>query len=260
MADVLKSKWDGLSQHLLASLYPVDRRGNPLADEPSVVAPITDANIEVAANWQSPFEQSGVENKAPFITALLQSGGAESLLQLVPARFREGDGAIANLSREVAEFSRAGENRSGMTKLNSTQIYSGSPPLKITLTMHFRAFDNPATEVQAPTDQIIRWALAAQLAPNGNLVSALSELGSGNFLKALLPSEAPQPVAFRYGGQLFAPMVIESCTKPMTVPRTIDGEMLHVTMQLNLASLTSMDRGDWDRSRQSKPIKLFNNT
>lgn len=255
----LTSKWTGLSPHLLASLSAVDRRGNPLTPEVSVVGPITDAAIEIAANWQSPFEQSGVENKAPFITALLQSGGAEALLQFIPARFRQGDGTLASLSREIEEFSRAGENRSGMTKLNSTQIYSGSPPLKITLTMHFRAFDNPGVEVHAPTDQIAKWCLAAQLAPNGNLVSALQELGSGNFLKALLPSEAPQPVAFRYGGRLFSPMVIESVSQPLTVPRSIDGEMLHVTMQMTLATLTSMDRTDWDRGGQGRPIKLFNN-
>lgn len=259
MAEVLKSKWDGLSQHLLASLYPVNRRGDPLPDEPSVVAPLTDAMLQGQANWQSPFEQSGVENKAPFITALLQSGGAESLLQFIPSRFREGDGALANLSREITEFSRSGENRSGMTKLNSTQIYSGSPPLKITGTLHFRAFSDPQAEVHDPVDQLVRWFLPAQLAPNGNLVSALQEIGNGNFLKALLPSEAPQPVAFRYGGRLFAPMVIEDLQHPLTVPRSIDGEMLHVTMQISLATLTSMDRQDWDRSAQGKPIKLFNN-
>lgn len=260
---VLSSKWGGLNASLLATLYPVNQQGYPLADEVSVVAPPTEGNIELSANWQSPFEQSGTESKAPFIMQMLQSGTLQSYAETILGKGSDeggGDGWKARLSQEVTDFSRDGQGRSGMTKLNSTQIFTGAAPIKIPLTLHFRAFDDPEREVQAPIDQLARWTLARELAPNGNLVQAVQNFRAGKgFLKSLLPSLSPQLVAFRYGGYTFAPLVIESMSHPITVPRTSDGAMLHVAVQLSLASLTAIDANDWSRARSGRPTQLFNN-
>ena len=260
---VLSSKWGGLNESLLATLYPVNQQGYPLAEEFSVVAPPTDGNIELTANWQSPFEQSGTENKAPFITQMLQSGTLQSYAETFLGKGSDeggGNGWGARISQEITDFSRSGQGRSGMTKLNSTQIFTGAAPIKIPLTLHFRAFDDPEQEVQAPIDQLARWTLARSLAPSGNLVSAIQNFKQGQgFLKSLLPSLAPQMVALSYGRYTFAPLVIESMSHPITGPRTADGAILNVAVAVTLSSLTALDANDWDRVRRGQPTRLFNN-
>jgi hypothetical protein len=53
-----------------------------------------------------------------------------------------GDGAI--------ELLRNAAGRTGITKLNSTQIFSGMPPVKFSFTAHFRALTDPQSEVRDP--------------------------------------------------------------------------------------------------------------
>lgn len=254
-----QSKWAGLSRHLLATIYPVDARGDPIQNEDAVAAPITDGNVEITANWQSPFEQAGAESKAPAVMSMLQSGTFESYLLPLLGKGDEGS-FTSRLSAEVTDFSRSAQGRSGMTKINSTQVFTGAAPVKVPVTMHFRAFDDPASEVQEPVDLLSQWALPGYLAPNGGLASAILALRNGQgFLKALLPSEAPKMVALVYGGYTFAPLVVESVSRPITVPRSSSGDMVHVAVQLMLSTVTAMDRGDWIRARGGRPIQLFNN-
>ena len=259
--EILSSKWGGLSQSLLASIYPVDSRGNPLGDETSVVGPLTDTSIELSANWQSPFEQSGAESKAPAIMAMLQSGSLESYLQAIFGKATDGDkGVLNNALRGVENFSAEAQGRSGMTKLNSTQIFTGAGPIKITGTIHFRAYEDPDKEVQQPIDQLSRWVLARELAQAGSIVSLIERLKEGQgFVKALLPSLAPQMLALKFGGYTFSPLVLESVGRQLTVPMTNKGEPLNIAIPFVLASLTALDSSDWTRARQGKPTKLFNN-
>ncbi len=259
MASILSSKWGGLNKSLLASIYPVSAQGTR-EPGPEVQSPLSEGNVELSANWQSPFENLGAESKIPAIAGMLQTGTLQSYAETLFGKGTD-DGYRARLAQEITEFSREAQGRSGMTKLNSTQVFTGAPPIKIPLTLHFRAFDNPASEVQAPIDQLSRWSLARQLAANGSLVQAIQNFTQGQgFLKSLLPSQAPQLVALRYGGQLFSPMVIESMGRPLTVPRTAKGEPLNVAVQIVLATLTALDAGDWTRSLQGRPIQLFNNS
>jgi len=256
-APVLTSKWGRLNENLLATIYEVDSRGNP-AGGPSVIAPPTEGTIELTANWQSPFENTGVENKIPAITGMLQTGTLQGVAESILGNGSD-TGIAARLRQEIVEFSKEAQGRSGMTKLNSTQVFTGAAPIKIPLTLHFRAFDDAASEVQAPIDQLAKWTLARQLAANGSLVSAIQAFRDGQgFLKALLPSVSPQLVGLRYATFVFAPLVIESMSHPLTVPRTVKGEPLHVVVQLTLASLTALDRGDWTRARNGEPTQLFN--
>lgn len=262
---VLSSKWTGLSEHLLATIFPVTANGSRDAG-PHVVAPPTDAILEATASWQSPFEGSGPESKAPAIMAMLQSGVPQSYVQSLAKL--QGNGPVGNFLADlvksgasaVTTFSKATQGRSGMTKLNSTQVFIGAPPVKLPMTLHFRAFDNPAAEVRAPVDQLWAWFLARKLAPDGAIVSAGKALSSGDVLSALMPSEAPQMVGLRFGGFTFAPMVIESLSQPLTVSRGVDGEALHVAVNLTLATLTALDAYDWRRAREGKPTALFSNS
>lgn len=258
-SETLGSKWDGLSPALLATLYPVDPQGYP-EDGPHVVAPPTDGAVELTANWQSPFEQMGAESKMPALAGMLQSGTLQSYAESILGKGSDSSTA-SRLSQEITDFSRDAQGRSGMTKLNSTQVFNGSPPVKLNLTLHFRAFSSPESEVHAPIDQLARWALAKELAPNGSVVSAIESFRGGQgLLKALMPSLAPQMIGVRFGSRYtFAPMVIESMSMPITGPRWRDGSLLNVAVQMTLATLTALDQEDWRRVRTGLPARLFNN-
>lgn len=260
---VLTSKWGGLSDALLATIYTVTPQGDPEAADNRVEirGPVSDTTLELTANWQSPFEQTGADTKAPFLVGLLQSGTIESYMPAMLGKGFDGEsGLAADIGRAAVQFSREAQSRTSMTKLNSIQVFTGAPPLKLPMTMYFRAFDDPQAEVQDCIDALAQLTLARQLAANGGLAQALLNFRDGEgFLKSLLPSTAPQMVALRYGGYTLAPLVIESMAMPMSVPRDSRGRPLHVAVQLTLASLTALDREDWARARRGKPTKLFNN-
>jgi hypothetical protein len=258
---VLGSDWTGLAEVLLASIYPVDFTGK-WDGGPTVKSPPTDGNIELTGNWQSPFEHSGIEARAPVITAMLQSGALQSYAEGLLGKADPKDKAtlVGRLKTELVGASQATQGRTGLTKVNSTQIFSGAAPIKLPMTLHFRAFKNPAKEVQEPLDQLAKWVLSKKLAADGSIVAALKnfKLGQG-FLASLLPSEAPQMVGLLYGGFTFAPLVLEAMSHPLTVPRSSKGEMLSVAVSITLATLTALDQDDWYRARNGQPTMLFNN-
>lgn len=177
--NTLASSWTGLNEALLGRIYPVEADGRPRAGSPDVAAPLTDATLELTANWQSPFEQSGAESRMPAISAMLQSGTLQSYAQLSFLGLGSDDGIRARLAQEVIEFSKNGQGRSGMTKMNSTQVFNGAAPAKISMTLHFRAFSEPTEEVSDPIDQLARWTLAKQLAANGSIVQAIQNFRQG---------------------------------------------------------------------------------
>lgn len=260
----LSSKWDGLNASLLASIWPVDSGGRPISGGVMVRAPLVESNLEVSANWQSAFEQSGVEGGLPTATAIAQAGAIGQLLDL----FGKGSGedslasAAQRLASEAIESAQtATQGRSGLTKLNSQQVFTGAMPIKLTATLLFRAFDNPTSEVVEPVDQLIRWTLARELALNGSLVQAIKSLAQGQGpVKSVWPSLTPTMVAVQYGGTTLAPMVIESVSKSMTVPRYRDGNALQEQVQVTFGTLTALDENDWVRARRGAAIRLFNNS
>lgn len=255
---VLSSKWGSLSAALLASIYPVDFRGYRI-DGPEVQAPPSEATIELTANWQSPFENSGAHAKLPGLLDLLQTGAAGSAVEET-----FGKGAGGGIAADVKEWTRKsldeGVGRTSLTKLNSQQAYTGTAPVKFPVTLHFRAYSDPESEVHAPIDQLSRWVLPKSLALNGAILSAVINLRDGlGAIKALMPSEAPQLVGLKLGRYTFAPLVIESLSYPMTGPRGRKGELLAVPVTLMLASLTALDAEDWGRARMNQPARLFSN-
>ncbi|MBZ8138846.1 hypothetical protein CLD22_02890 [Rubrivivax gelatinosus] len=255
---LLGSKWTGLNPSLLASIFPVDEKGLQ-TDGPTVVSPPLESTLELTANWQSAFEQSGLDARLPLLTQTLQSGiGAAAFDALGKATGP--DTTVGKLLEMAAGVIKEGAGRSGMTKLNSTQIFCGAAPVKLPITLKFRAFSDPASEVQEPIDQLARWTLARQLARDGTVVSAVKNFTDGQgLLKSLLPSVAPQMVGLRFGGYLFSPLVIESMAFKLTEPRASSGELLQGNVQLMLASLTALDAEDWNRSRRGLPSQLWNN-
>ncbi|HSW18313.1 MAG TPA: hypothetical protein VLJ86_13890, partial [Ramlibacter sp.] len=109
-------------------------------------------------------------------------------------------------------------------------------------TAHFRALRNSRQEVQEPLDQLVSWSLPVKLAPDGTLTNVLK---GGVAARSIYPSKAPPIVAMMYADMLFQPMVIESISVPLTMPRDKDGHAISTSVQMSIASLTALDRADW---------------
>ena len=252
----LKSEWLGLSQHLLATFYPVNYDGSPDSSGGlEVVAPlIGDASLDVTLNWQSPFEASGADQKAPALTAMLQSGAIQPVINAV----RDGvmGSGISGAEKtgsgfdEASKTAKALQGRTGITKLNSTQIFSGMQPIKIPITAVFRAYRNPKTEVMNPVLQLLKWALPKELAEDSPLVGVIKQAtGDGKtdimgYLDKLLPSKAPQLIGFKYKTWSISPMVIESIGIPLLSPVDSNGDYTEISVTMTICTLTALDKGD----------------
>lgn len=249
-------QWGGLSSQLVGKLVawnpalgPKDANGNPLgaADpaSPVVAAPITDANLDITLNWQSPFEASGPENKAPTLMAILQSGQAGPILNALQAILPEKATKTLKLD-DVAKAAKDFTGMTGITKLNSRQVFSGMPPIKLTLTMHFRAIMDPGSEVMQPYAQLLKWALPKKLAADGVIANVIAAApnGAAAMLSAMFPSQAPTMVSFSYANERYGPMVIEHISNPIDGHRGITGLPVSRSVQLSLATLTALDAND----------------
>lgn len=263
VAKTLSSKWDGLSPHLLAKFYEVyqkDAGGEWLADDGTiVVAPLTESNLEATLNWQSPFEHSGPEANMPALMAMLQSGAITQVLDSFGNAAKGGakalgaDGlasAIGHFTGEAKAAARGLEGRSGITRLNSTQVFSGMPPIKIQVTALFRAWSDPVKEVEAPFNQLMSWALPGKLSELGPLLTRAVDYAVGDNLSpadVLAPSLAPTKIGMTYKGKRYAPLVIESIGQPINSPIDSNGRFVELLVPMTLCTLTALDREDWKR-------------
>lgn len=241
---ILKSNWDDLNDHLIAKFYEVDRKGKSIGNV-EVWAPLTEANLEMALSWNSPFENSGAESKAPMLLAMLQSGALQPLIDALLGKSTATD--ASELSKKSSDFMKRFEGRTGITKLNSTQVFTGMAPAKIPIVALFRAWINPAKEVEAPIDQLVNWSLPEVLSPDGTIISRGIEAGRGNLssLDVLLPSKAPTMIAMRYKGKTYAPLVIESIGQPISSPVDSQGKHVSMLVPMMLCSIAALDRDDW---------------
>jgi len=244
----LSSKWDGLNKHLLAHFFVVSKNQSGIwlkSGELEVIAPLTDANIELSLGWQSPFENASSDNVAPTLAAMVQSGEADQALQAVGLG---GDGFMHNIA---ADFS----GRTGITKLNSTQVFNGMPPVKISVSAVFRALTDPIAEVEKPLNQLIKWALPPKIAMDGGLVTRTIKAASGDYDNKedyFMPSIAPVKVGLTYKGRTFAPLVIENISLPFNAPIDQSGKFTQITTNLTLCTLTALDRSDWINTQNTK--------
>jgi hypothetical protein len=233
--------WAGLSPTLIATFAACDHTGAADPEGASVqCALVDDAQIDITLNWQSPFEGAGPEARAPTLSAMLQSGALQPLAERL-------GGSIGSA---VSGLLETGRGRTGVTKLNSTQVFSGMPPLRIQCTALFRAWSDPATEVEAPLDQLIMLALPGALAAEGALVNIADTLRAGRYdarslVAAAMPSQAPSMVALTYKGRTFAPLVIESVGIPLHSPSDEYGRFVQMQVSLTIATLAAIDGTDW---------------
>ena len=263
MPVTLGSDWgaegSGLNKHLIAKIYPVQQKENSeeyfySEADLMVAAPLTDGNLDLTLNWQSAFENTGTDSKLPAISQLLQSGQASVMLNLIAGLFpSDPDSKIGKVNAALKETAKQAEvlkGRTGITKLNSLQVFTGLPPIKIPITMYFRAWADPMKEVESPINQLFAWALPQDLANSSVLAGALEKILEGKVpdLNTVFPSTIPRFVALEYGGRTYKPLVIESIGHPLVLPRSKDGAMLSASVQLTLATLTAWGKDDYELS------------
>lgn len=262
VAKKLSSEWGGLSPHLLAKFYEVyrDDRGEWLADDGIVVtAPLTESSLDVSLNWQSPFENSGPEASLPALMAMLQSGAIQPLINSAGKAAESGAEAVGagGLAAAARHFTgsaiaaaRGLEGRAGITRLNSTQVSAGMPPVKFQVTALFRAWSDPAKEVEEPFNQLMAWAMPQKLSELGPILSRAADYAAGsldNPADVLAPSLAPTKIGMTYKGKSYSPLVIESIGQPIGSPIDSNGRFVELLVPMSLCSLTALDRDDWVR-------------
>jgi hypothetical protein len=200
--------------------------------------------LDIAPNWQSPFEGSGVESRFPALAQMAQAGMFSGVLQAIGSTLKFAEGATGSLDEKAKLL----VGRSGVTKLNSTQVFSGMQPIKIQMTAFLRAFKDPWKEVEAPLKQLQEWQLPKRLAKDGVLAEFIK---SGADPLTLMPSEVPTIVGFAYKNRIFQPMVIESVSDPLDAPIDKSGNRISVSVQITLCTLTALDRNDWNATYES---------
>jgi hypothetical protein len=252
----LGSRWGDLSPSLIATFFAVKKLRSSdgkfirwVRDmaQNEVAAPITDGNMETTLNWQSPFENVGPDQKFSSLSALLQAGGFASVLSSLQSAF-PGLSSLNDAQNAAASL----EGRTNITKLNSTQVFSGMAPIKIGVTAHFRAYQDADLEVRKPVNQLMSWALPQELAQDGPVAGAVA----GHL--EVFPSKVPQVIGMKYADMLIAPIVIESIPYPLTGPRTSDGILAQASLQLQLATLTALDKKDWESATERRGFTQFN--
>ncbi len=242
---VLSPDLTGLSDHTVATLFEVQRGQGGWIQKPGtavVKAPLSECALELQANWESRFEESGVDSQAPNATALAQSGQATDMARLLDN----------TLGTSFADYVANFEGRSSVTKLNSTQTFSGMPPAQLQVSALFRAWQDPETEVEAPINQLAAWLLPKYLAADGSIIQRLinQPLSTATLIPLLMPSLTPSFIGMIYKRRSYYPLVIESLTDPLDSPSYRDGSRVHATVSMTFATLAALDRKDWESNIQ----------
>lgn len=243
------SQWQGLSRHLISEIYVCDAHGVADPDVPSVYAPITDASISFAHNWQNPFENSGTGQSLPALSAMIQTGQLGAFLNTFTAATGIGtaEGSMTrDLNDKLQKVAKNLEHRTGLTRVNSRQVFVASQPVKIECTLHFRAYSDPENEVVAPYRRLLEWTLPQELA-NDTVLQGMIKNGVNDpveLLTALFPSTAPRIVGFRKADETYAPLVVEGVSAPLDGPIDSQGLPLYRSVQVSMSTLTALDKSD----------------
>lgn len=256
MLKVIGANPNNLNNGLLCEIFECNELGN-FTGNVLVRAFLTEPlNLNVTQNWQSPFENMGAETKAPALTALLQSGQAQAIVTVLGALLP--DGLKDSLPSGVRAFLDDSGNvidstleelkgRTSLTKVNSRQIYSNMPPVKMNLPLYFRAWTDPLIEVEAAVSQVMAWSLNKKIADK-SVLQGIAETQKFT-VEGLFPSLIPSFVGIRYANRSYAPFIINSVDEPLNVPRDADLNRLYCDLTVSIESLTALDRDDFERFR-----------
>lgn len=244
------SEWGDLSPHKLAFIRLCDKEGN-IGNSSAVEALVTDADMSVASNYQTPFDASNPESKLPTLLGMLQSGEmAKALPQAA-----EGKGVIGSIfatagkisasittelgiSKKFADAIQSLEGRSNLTKINSVQVFVSTSSVEMSMTLFFCALYDARKEVEQQIKLLQQWALPQLLAES--IIKSVSD----GFFQGIFPSTVPPFVAITYGGKTYKPFLIREVGTPLVTPMDKDGNRLSTTVTLSLISRRAWDAAD----------------
>lgn len=240
---VLSSDLGLIHPSLVAEIFACDEQGAITSDSPLVrcLIPKDGLTEQTALNWNQPFEQSGIESKVPAIAALLQTGQFGQIANAAFGGLLNTEGQTEGKTQKLLDELKG---RTGITQLNSRQVFAGMPPVRYTATLLFRAWSDTVREVENPIEQLKQWGYLEKLSKESRIVgvgAAAASLDFSGTILAMFPSKIPQIIGFTYGGKNYSPMVIENISDPMAVGRDEFGR-LQVELQVEIASLTALDR------------------
>lgn len=247
---VQTSEWGDLSPHKLAFIRLCDKEGN-IGNSSVVEALVTDADMSVASNYQTPFDNINPEMKRPTLLGMLQSGEmAKALPQAA-----EGKGVIGSIfatagkigasittelgiSKNFSDAIQSLEGRSNLTKINSVQVFVSTSSVEMSMTLFFCALYDARKEVEQQIKLLQQWALPQLLAES--IIKSVSD----GFLQGIFPSIVPPFVAITYGGKTYKPFLIREVGTPLVTPMDKDGNRLSTTVTLSLISRRAWDAAD----------------
>ena len=255
-AETQPVQWGRLSKGLLAEIYPlkkINRDGGTFDFEragASVFALLTEGQIEFSNNYTTPFESSNPETRLPNLMAMIQSGQLITAFgQIFGEQKPQGPLELTGLSgylKQGADLLQSLEGSSNLTKVNSTEIYVSTSPLKMPLTFVLRAWEDAKTEVEDPIARLESWTLPEYLYDQGLLVSLANSAGSvTEQFQSLWPSKVPPFVAIQYAGRTYKPLLIETISSPLVVERDPDLNRLFAQVTLSVTSRTALDAPTW---------------
>lgn len=257
----LQSNWGSLNSGLFGHISPCDKDGNLITGGVTVSAPLIEsADLQQQFNWQSPFENYSLDTRHPTLMAALQTNLVGQVTEALTAVKGE-DSMISQAMKPLADVFAAAEGRTGITKLNSRQVFIGHEPLKIDITMAFRAYSDPVKEVEMPINALMEMPYPPDLAEDvASAAASKSEEGiSAMVIEALFPSVAPSFVSFTYKGKTYKPMVIESISRPLINPYSSFGD-IYATVQISLGSFRSLDMKDMKALHKNPMSELVDST
>ncbi len=259
----VRSRWGEINKNLLAQIYTVDKHG-VRTGKMTVECAITEGNFDLANQYSSPFaDKFNLDQKYPTLMGAIQSGvGLESLgtiaqltadvtntaIQKVAgsdnkllASLGQSINSLENQLSQAFEGSlidsiiqKTGqkivslEGKSNLTKVNSTMVYVSTEPIRLQLTLFFRAWENAKLEVEKPLKQLQQWALPVKL-------------GESLLTDGLFPSIAPPFIAISHAGNTYLPLLIESMSTPLVTERDRHMNRLAASVTLSLVSRTAWD-------------------
>ena len=259
-------QWTGLNDCLMAHIRECDREGNDIKGGLSVLAPVTEAELQLENNWQSPFENSSAETRAPNLLGLLLSGEATKQFGAIAEAKLSADpnaavvdkilgsvvGGVTSAIGRVAEaldFKETMqflEGRTSMSKVNSTQVFVGASPAKISMTLFFHALEDAGKEVEEPLRRLMMMAVPAFLADESGVTKLLAGTvaNAPNPLSAFFSGMAPPLLKITFGGRTYGPLHLEPITVPMSGPMDAKGNRISCSVSTTFTSRQTWDSGD----------------
>lgn len=232
--DIAKSDWGALNPLLFGKIRLCDKEGKALDDSQTVTGIAIDGDLTIESQYSSPFENSSAESKLPTLMGMLQAGDWVDTSEKVLGAM--GIQMGGDLKEKLNQF----EGKTNFTKVNSTQIFLSTQPVRLSMALFFEAWRNAKLEVENQIALLQQWALPVHLSDN----SLLGNAAESQSIDALFPSTVPPYVSFAYAGKRYAPLLLESVSAPLVKPIDKSGNRLICEVNITLVSRTSWDKSD----------------